>query len=354
MIVKARTTYNNVENFRIKPPVPLLTVYGECEQHISRHRISRISRRHIQRPAGNYRRHAHDRAATCLHSVHSLEILNRIEIPDDRPCLGFVRPDLSVPGSEKCDSRNHRHRRRLSGAAPGNRDTSGFGSRSPPQLLASCQPQRDEGRTWIYTWYTNTQTVDLQTQADVVHARELEAAHLEAEAMHHSGGIQYGSYATQPILWVVPRNAELWEPIVTWPGWTRVTIRAGGFTTTGQAPRMTLVVDGRPIETWVLEAGLGSWREATYTASIRTGFGRPVLALRFADTLDRRSPPRLQHAYVDRIQLRWTPATGVFREGRPPGPIGPARTTTPRDGEFGGTIEVGETDLLRARRVPAR
>ena len=177
---------------------------------------------------------------------------------------------------------------------------------------------------------------------------------VEAEAMHHSGGIQYGSYATQPILWVVPRNAELWEPIVTWPGWTRVTIRAGGFTTTGQAPRMTLVVDGRPIETWVLEAGLGSWREATYTASIRTGFGRPVLALRFADTLDRRSPPRLQHAYVDRIQLRWTPATGVFREGRPPGPIGPARTTTPRDGEFGGTIEVGETDLLRARRVPAR
>ena len=177
---------------------------------------------------------------------------------------------------------------------------------------------------------------------------------VEAEAMHHSGGIQYGSYATQPILWVVPRNAELWEPIVTWPGRTRVTIRAGGLTTTGQAPRMTLVVDGRTIETWVLEAGLGSWREATYTASIRTGFGRPVLALRFTDTLDRRSPPRLQHAYVDRIQLRWTPATGVFREGRPPGPIGPARTTTPRDGEFGGTIEVGETDLLRARRVPAR
>ena len=126
------------------------------------------------------------------------------------------------------------------------------------------------------------------------------------------------------------------------------------LTTTGQAPRMTLVVDGRPIETWVLEAGLGSWREATYTASIRTAFGRPVLALRFTDTLDRRSPSRLQHAYVDRIQLRWIPETGAFREGRPPGPIGPARTTTPRDGEFGGTIEVGETDLLRANRVPVR
>src|SRR5262249_4591908 len=132
-----------------------------------------------------------------------------------------------------------------------------------------------------------------------------------AVAMHHSGGIQFGSYATQPILWVVQRDAELWEPIVTWPGWTRVTIEAGGLTTTGRAPRLTLVLDGQPVQTWTLEAGAGTWRQAKYTAWVRTGFGRPVLGLRITDTLDQRRapPPVIQHAYVDRVRLRWSPGT---------------------------------------------
>jgi hypothetical protein len=139
-----------------------------------------------------------------------------------------------------------------------------------------------------------------------------------AVAMHHSGGIQFGSYATQPILWVVQRDALMWEPIVTWPGWTRVTIDAGGLTTTGRAPRLTLVLDGRPVQTWTLEAGAGKWRQASYTAWVRTRFGRPVLGLRITDTLDQRRapPPVIQHAYVERVRLRWAPGTaGPARDG---------------------------------------
>ena len=133
---------------------------------------------------------------------------------------------------------------------------------------------------------------------------------VEAEAMSHTGGIQFGSYATQPILWVFQRDGELSERIVTWPGQTRITIRAGGLTTIGRAPRMTLLLDGRPIQSWSLSVGPGGrWEEGLYTTRVPTGFGRPIVTLRLADLVDRRraEPPQLQHAYVDRLEFRWEP-----------------------------------------------
>ena len=136
--------------------------------------------------------------------------------------------------------------------------------------------------------------------------------HVEAEAMRHSGGVVNGSYATQPILWVFHQDGELSEPIVTWPGRTRVTIVAAGLSTTGTAPRMTLLVDGRPVQSWTLEVGpAGTWRQTSYTTWLPTRFGHPVLTLRFTDLGQRRrppEPPRLQHAYADALELAWTRA----------------------------------------------
>jgi hypothetical protein len=138
--------------------------------------------------------------------------------------------------------------------------------------------------------------------------------HLEAEAMQHSGGIEFGSYATQPILWVFHRDGELWEPIVTWPGRTRVTIEAAGLTTTGTAPKMTLLVDGQAIRSWRLDVGgQGTWKKGVYTASFPTRFGHPVLTLRITDAGERRLPaesPRLQHVYVDSLEIAWSRSGG--------------------------------------------
>jgi len=109
---------------------------------------------------------------------------------------------------------------------------------------------------------------------------------------------------------VFQRDGELSERIVTWPGQTRITIRAGGLTTIGRAPRMTLLLDGRPIQSWSLSVGPGGrWEEGLYTTRVPTGFGRPIVTLRLADLVDRRraEPPQLQHAYVDRLEFRWEP-----------------------------------------------
>ena len=137
--------------------------------------------------------------------------------------------------------------------------------------------------------------------------------HLEAEAMQHAGGVQFGSYSTQPILWVFHRDGELWEPIVTWPGRTRVTIEAAGLTTTDTAPTMTLLVDGREIRSWPLDVGApGAWKKGVYTASFPTRFGHPVLTLRITGAGERRlpGPPRLQHAYVDNLGIAWSRGGG--------------------------------------------
>jgi hypothetical protein len=126
---------------------------------------------------------------------------------------------------------------------------------------------------------------------------------IEAEAMRHDGGIPFGAYQTQPILWIMTREGDLSERIVTWPGVTRITVVAAGLTTTGVAPRMALLVGDQVVGEWTLEAGPGRWIQRRYVASTPTGFGRPLLRLRFTQTRDHRGSGALQHAYVDRVLL---------------------------------------------------
>jgi hypothetical protein len=142
---------------------------------------------------------------------------------------------------------------------------------------------------------------------------------IEAEAMSHTAGIQFGSYQWDDVLWVMQRDGEISERIVTWPGWTRIPVVAGGLSTTGVAPRMTLLLDDEVVGEWELEFGhVRSWWERTfamqgwlgrkYVAVARTRFGRPTLRLRIAQTLDQRDAGRVQQAYVDRVMLEWAPS----------------------------------------------
>ena len=141
---------------------------------------------------------------------------------------------------------------------------------------------------------------------------------IQAEAMRHPTGQQYGAYSWDPILWVMTGDGELSERIVTWPGVTRITIVAGGLSSTGVQPRLELFLDEAHAE-WPLEVialkgwkkprfGLEGWREARYVATVPTGFGRPLLRLRISGTRDHRGAGQLQHAYVDRIVLEWAPS----------------------------------------------
>lgn len=127
---------------------------------------------------------------------------------------------------------------------------------------------------------------------------------LEAEAMRHSGGIRYGSYQNERILWVMTRDGEVSEPIVTWPGLSEVTVFAGGYTSTSVPPRMRLLLGSEPVEEWTLEAGQGRWVQRAYVARVQTRFGHPRLQLQFVDLLDDRGAGRVQHAYIDRLRLR--------------------------------------------------
>ena len=132
-------------------------------------------------------------------------------------------------------------------------------------------------------------------------------AFLEAVAMRHSSGIQFGSYTWDPNVWVMKRNGEISERIVTWPGQTEISIVAGGFMQNGSGGQMTLLLDGQPVRTWVLEAGRGQWTTRTYVATARTAFGRPLLSLRFTDLADQHPSPQglvTQHALVGQIRLR--------------------------------------------------
>lgn len=132
-------------------------------------------------------------------------------------------------------------------------------------------------------------------------------AFLEGVAMRHSSGIQFGSYTWDPNLWVMKRNGEVAERIVTWPGRTEISIVAGGFMQNGGGGQMTLLLDGQPVRTWVLEAGRDQWVTRTYVATTRTAFGRPMLSLRFTDLADRHPSPQgpvTQHAFVGQIRLR--------------------------------------------------
>jgi len=143
---------------------------------------------------------------------------------------------------------------------------------------------------------------------------------VEAEAMRHDRGLQHGPNAFQPVRWVMRQDGELSERIVTWRGTTTIAVVAGGYTTTGTAPRLTLMLDGRPLATWPLEAGLGDWHERTYRVTVPTRFRRPRLTLRLSDLGDKvvNGVARRQHAYVDRIEVRWTaggPGTSPSQRG---------------------------------------
>ena len=109
---------------------------------------------------------------------------------------------------------------------------------------------------------------------------------IQAEAMRHPAGLQYGAYSWDPILWVMTADGELSERIVTWPGVTRITVVAGGLSTTGVRPRLELFLDEARAE-WPLEViALKGWRSRAwgsragerhaYAATVHTGFGRPT------------------------------------------------------------------------------
>ena len=140
---------------------------------------------------------------------------------------------------------------------------------------------------------------------------------IQAEAMRHPTGLQYGAYSWDPILWVMRGDGELSERIVTWPGVTRITVVAGGFSSTGVQPRLELLLDDARVADWPLEVvTLERWREPPW--GLGAG-GRRVTRRRcapgsvdppFASASRDPRPPRygqLQHAYVDRVVLEWAP-----------------------------------------------
>lgn len=142
---------------------------------------------------------------------------------------------------------------------------------------------------------------------------------VEAEAMRHTAGVHYGAYQWDPVLWVLHQDGELAERIVTWPGVTRITVTAGGLSTTGVRPRLSLLLDERVVAEWELEVGaleswhrrtfaLQGWHHRDYAVSVPTRLGRPTLRLRITETRDDRRAGQVQHASVDRVVLEWTPA----------------------------------------------
>jgi hypothetical protein len=142
---------------------------------------------------------------------------------------------------------------------------------------------------------------------------------VQAEAMRHTAGVPFGAYQWDPLLWVLHQDGELAERIVTWPGVTRITVTAGGLSTTGVRPRLAVLLDDRVVAEWALDVGaveswhrrtfaLQGWHHRDYAVSVRTGFGRPTLRLRITQTRDDRRAGQVQHASVDRVVLEWRPA----------------------------------------------
>jgi hypothetical protein len=125
--------------------------------------------------------------------------------------------------------------------------------------------------------------------------------------MRHSAGIQFGSYQFQEIVWVMTRPGEVSGRIVTWPGVTEITIRAGGYSTTGGTPRMRLFLDQTAVDAWPLAAGQ-EWVAREYAARVPTRFGWPTLRVQFTDLVDRRDVKEMQHAWVGRIRLKRIPS----------------------------------------------
>jgi hypothetical protein len=126
---------------------------------------------------------------------------------------------------------------------------------------------------------------------------------LEAEAMHHFGGIRYDPNVRDPILWVMKEDGEIHKRIVTWPGKTRFTIVAGGYSTTGVSPRLTLLLNDQPVQSWSLKSGEGRWHKESYLAQLPTAFQHPVLKIVCENLLDDPARGR-QFAYLDRITIQ--------------------------------------------------
>jgi hypothetical protein len=130
---------------------------------------------------------------------------------------------------------------------------------------------------------------------------------VDGPAMRHSTGIQFGSHQSQEVVWVMTRPGEVSERVVTWPGVTEITIRAGGYTTIHGTPRMRLLLDETEVHAWQLAADR-EWIAREYTARVPTKFGRPRLRLEFTELVDRRGVGVAQHAWVGRIRLKRLPA----------------------------------------------
>jgi hypothetical protein len=127
---------------------------------------------------------------------------------------------------------------------------------------------------------------------------------VEGEAMRHSGGTQFVSFDDQTSVWLMTADGELSEPVVTWPGVTEIRVLAGAMTTTGEAPRIALLLDNRLVAAWTLRAGSGTWVGGEYLAQVSTTFGHSRLRLRLDGLAGDPGTGRFQHAYVDRVVLR--------------------------------------------------
>ena len=130
---------------------------------------------------------------------------------------------------------------------------------------------------------------------------------IEAEAMIHSGGLPFGSYQNQDILWIMRDNGEISEPLVTWPGQKEIEIIAAGYSTTGKAPRLRLFLNNQLVKEWEVQSGMGEWNKQTYLAQVHTDFGHPRLRLEFTNLINKRKMDLIQQVYVDRIIIRSAP-----------------------------------------------
>ena len=126
---------------------------------------------------------------------------------------------------------------------------------------------------------------------------------LEGEALPRSAGGAFQSLDYDEIGWVTSADGWIAERIVTWPGWTEIRVTAGAYTTTAEAPRMRVSLDGHPVGVRPLRAVPGYWVRGDYVARVSVRFGRPVLRIELTGLLDDPDGSRFQHAYVDRIRL---------------------------------------------------
>jgi hypothetical protein len=128
---------------------------------------------------------------------------------------------------------------------------------------------------------------------------------VEAAAMRSTGGRQYQAREDSRARWAMTVDGELAERIVTWAGLTEVVVVAGSYTTTEAPPRLVVLLDDRPVAAWALPAGSGRWTRGEYTARVPTRFAHPRLRVRLAGLVDDAARGRFEHAYVERVHLRW-------------------------------------------------